>query len=183
MLSKQRATIQDLYDLPDNAKAELVGGELIRMSPTGGMPGRAATKIAASLTRHEEEQGGGYAFGDNVGFLASLPNRESFSPDAAWQVGDVLSMKFLPHAPLFAAKVRSENDYGPAAERAIANKIADYFAAGTRVVWDVDLLDQDVIKVYRAGSPAEPTIYHRGEIAEAEPAVSGWRFVVDSLFS
>ncbi len=28
----------------------------------------------------------------------------------------------------------------------------------------------------------EPTIYHRGEVAEAEPAVPGWTFPVDALF-
>jgi len=33
--------------------------------------------------------------------------------------------------------VRSENDYGLAAEGELATKRADYFAAGTRVVWDV----------------------------------------------
>ena len=51
--------------------------------------------------------------------------------------------------PLFAVEVRSENDYGPAAEREMAAKRADYFAAGTRVVWDVDLLGEDVVRVYR----------------------------------
>ena len=73
---------------------------------------------------------------------------------------------------MFAVEVRSENDYGPNAERDIKKKIADYFAAGTRVVWDVDLLGIDVIRVYRASDPDNPTIYRRGEIAEAEPSCS-----------
>jgi len=56
-------------------------------------------------------------------------------------------------APIFAVEVRSENDYGPAAERAMAAKRTDYFACGTLVVWDVDLLSQDVIKSYKATAP------------------------------
>jgi Uma2 family endonuclease len=64
----------------------------------------------------------------------------------------------------------------------MAEKRQDYFAAGTLVVWDVDLLSDDVIKVYRATDPANPTIYRRGEVAEAEPAVPGWRMAVDELF-
>ncbi len=87
-----------------------------------------------------------------------------------------------PDAPAFAAEVRSKGDYGPKAEREIAEKIRDYFAAGTQVVWDVDTLGRDVVKVYRATAPETPTIYRRGDIAEAEPAVPGWTMPVDSLF-
>jgi Uma2 family endonuclease len=90
--------------------------------------------------------------------------------------------QFFEGAPMFAAEVRSENDYGPKADREIAQKSADYFAAGTLVVWDVDLLSEDTIKVYRASDPNNPTIYRRGEIAEAEPAVPGWTMPVDDLF-
>jgi len=91
-------------------------------------------------------------------------------------------MKFLEGAPVFAAEVRSAGDYEEAAEREIAQKRADYFAAGTLVVWDVDLLSDDVVKVYRASEPDNPTIYRRGNLAEAEPAVPGWSIPVDALF-
>jgi Uma2 family endonuclease len=64
----------------------------------------------------------------------------------------------------------------------MAAKRADYFACGTLVVWDVDLLSPDVIKAYRAAQPDRPIIYRRGEIADAEPAVPGWRIPVDALF-
>lgn len=91
-------------------------------------------------------------------------------------------MEFGTRAPEFAVEVRSEGDYGPKAEREIVEKRVDYFAAGTKVVWDVDLLSEDVVRVYRAESPDEPAIYRRGETAEAEPAVPGWKFAVDELF-
>jgi hypothetical protein len=38
------------------------------------------------------------------------------------------------------------------------------------------------VRVYRASEPDLPTIYRRGEVAEAEPAVPGWTFRVDDLF-
>lgn len=91
-------------------------------------------------------------------------------------------MKFLEGAPVFAAEIRSENDYGREALIELAAKRQDYFAAGTSVVWDVDLLSDDVIKVYRAADPSSPQIYRRGEVAEAEPAVAGWKMPVDELF-
>jgi Uma2 family endonuclease len=69
------------------------------------------------------------------------------------------------------------------AEREIALKIADYFATGTLVVWDVDVLKEAVVHVYRAHDPANPTTYHKGQLAEAEPALRGWRLAVDDIFS
>jgi Uma2 family endonuclease len=91
-------------------------------------------------------------------------------------------MRFPQGAPLFAAEVRSQYDYGAAAERDMAAKRADYFACGTLVVWDVDLLSEDVIKSYKASDPDHPAIFRRGEIADAEPAVPGWRMPVNDLF-
>ena len=183
MTTKARATTDDLYSVPDNAKAEIVNGKVVLMSPTGSRPGRASFNIASSLRPREERGVPGYAFGDNVAFLVNLPNRDSLSPDAAWYVGDIDTMKFLQGAPVFAAEVRSENDYGPAAEKQMAAKRADCFAAGTLVVWDVDLLRDDVVKVYRASDPDNAVVYRRGEAAEAEPAVPGWTMQVDDIFA
>jgi hypothetical protein len=59
------------------------------------------------------------------------------------------------------------------------DKRADYFACGTLVVWDVDLQSEDVIKPYKASAPENPVIFRRGEIADAEPAVPGWRMAMD----
>lgn len=181
MTVKTQATVEDLYRIPDNGKAEIVNGEIVLMSPTGDMPGRAGGSIYVSL-RGIERQASGRAYPDNVGFKVNLPNRKSFSPDAAFYVGKSSGMKFLDGAPVFAAEIRSENDYGREAEMEIASKRRDYFAAGTLVVWDVDLLSNDVIKVYRASAPDDPKIYRRGELAEAEPAIPGWRMQVDELF-
>lgn len=64
----------------------------------------------------------------------------------------------------------------------MAAKRADYFAAGTQVVWDVDVLRENLIRAYRANDPDHPTVYRRGHVADAEPAVPGWRFAVDELF-
>ena len=64
----------------------------------------------------------------------------------------------------------------------MAQKRADYFAAGTLVVWDVDLDSEDVVRVYRAAAPSDPTVYQRGQLAEAAPALPGWTMPVDKLF-
>ena len=182
MTTSARATVDDLYRVPENRKAEIINGELILMSPTGARPGRAASEVYISLREYERGSGAGYAIPDNVGFLVNLPNRDSFSPDAAFYIGQPPDMQFLQGAPVFAVEVRSDNDYGPAAEQAMAEKRRDYFAAGTLIVWDVDLQSPDVIKSYGADDPENPKVYRRGEMANAEPALPGWEFPVDTLF-
>jgi Uma2 family endonuclease len=174
------ATIDDLYHV--KGKAEIVDGELVLMSPTGFQPGRAGGAIYASLREYERKTQSGYAIPDNVGFIVNLPNRRSFSPDAAFYVGPPTGGKFVDGAPLFAAEVRSEEDYGPAAERRMAAKRADYFAAGTEIVWDVDVLREELVRVYSSAKPAEPRVYRRGQRAEAEPVLPGWSMPVDDLF-
>jgi Uma2 family endonuclease len=175
----REATVEDLYRVP--GKAELVGGRLVVMTPAGGTHGYAAGEIFASLREHARRSGHGIAIGDNVGFLVRLPNRRSFCPDAAFWTGGPLTEKFLDGAPAFAAEVRSPDEYGPAAARALAAKRADYFAAGTLVVWDVDLRG-GVVREYRADEPETPAEHRRGERANAEPAVPGWSMPVDDLF-
>lgn len=180
MSAKVEATIDDLYRV--EGKAELINGEIVYMPPTGETPGYAGDEIFTSLREYAKRTKSGRAVGDNKAFRADLPHRKSFSPDAAFYTGKLTGMKFYEDAPVFAVEVRSKGDYGARAERRMAEKRADYFAAGSLVVWDVDLLSDDVVRVYRASDSLNPTIYRRGEMAEAEPAVPGWRMSVDDLF-
>lgn len=175
-----RATVWDLERC--RGKAELVNGVLLHLPRMGAAPGAAGDAVLFALHQHVERTGIGRAIGDNRAFLVELPHRESFSPNAAYYTGPRAGMRFYIGAPVFAVEVRSEEDYGPAAERSMAEKRSDYFAAGTLVVWDVDLNSPDVVRKFSASDPQHPTLFHRGQTADAEPAVPGWTMAVDDLF-
>lgn len=179
-----RATVADLQKT--DGKAELVGGRIIRYMATGFRPSRIAFLIAQSLELYTKTVGQGFAFADNAGFVVPelSSGRESFSPDASYYLGPPPpdEMDFVEGPPTFAVEVRSKNDYGAAAERTIAEKRADYFEAGTLVVWDVDPLAKE-LRVYEASSRDQPRTLRTGQIADAEPALPGWRIAVDDIFA
>jgi Uma2 family endonuclease len=177
MATTKQATVEDLYKEP--GKAELVEGRIVRYRPTGFLPGYAASQILVSLTIYVKQIRTGYAIGDNVGFIVNLPNRRSFSPDAAFYIGKHTGMKFIEGAPIFAVEVRSETDYVPNAEKSIVEKRTDYFAA---IVWDVDMLASDIIRAYAVENPEKPQMFRRGDSAHAEPTVPDWTLAVDDLF-
>ncbi|MBI1188261.1 MAG: Uma2 family endonuclease [Alphaproteobacteria bacterium] len=180
----RRATLDDLYRV--DGKAELIAGRIVHLMPTGHRPSRIAARIFISLENHTQATGRGLAYTDNTGFAVPMlaSGRESFSPDASYYEGPPPSndMDFVAGPPTFAVEVRSKSDYGDAAEAEMEAKRADYFQAGTLVVWDVDPRAES-IRVYRPEAPDCPVIFIRGRTADAEPAVPGWRMTVDDVFA
>ena len=180
---KKPATLDDLRRV--EGKAELIAGRIVHLMPTGYRPNQVAGEVFVSLKNHARTSGRGVAFTDNMGFaVPELPSgRESFSPDVAYYHGPPPAdeMDFVHGPPTFAVEVRSKNAYGPAAETAMADKRTDYFLAGTQVVWDVDPR-AECVRVYRCDAPDQPVVFLKGELADAEPAIPGWRMAVDDVF-
>ncbi len=180
------ASLDDLMRV--DGKAELISGRIVPLMPSGYLPGKVARRITRSLEDYVEAGHPGEPIADNVGYGFSTPlpsGRQSLSPDSSLYLGPLPQdqMKFVrDNPPAFAAEVRSENDYGPAKDREYADKRKDYFFAGTLAVWDVDPKAQ-TITLYRAAAPLTPVVFRRGEVADAEPAVPGWRLPVDELFA
>jgi Uma2 family endonuclease len=179
-----RETLDDLMGV--EGKAELINGRIVRYMSTGILPHRVTKRIFRRLDDHVESTGVGEANSDNLGYAISpalVSGRQSFSPDVSYYNGPLPSnlMKFVSGPPTFAVEVRSENDYGPAKEREHADKRKDYFFAGTQVVWDVDPI-AETVTVYRLPDPSAPVVFHRGETADAEPALPGWVLKVDDIF-
>lgn len=178
-----RATLDDLMQY--DGCAELIGGRIVTYMATGFRPNLVAGRIFRRLADYIDTVRRGVALTDNVGFAVPelSTGRESFSPDASYYTGPLPAnlMRFVPGPPDFAVEVRSENDYGPAADAEIAAKRAEYFEAGTLVVWDVDPI-AGVVRRYRADSET-PMTFRTGSEADAEPAVPGWRLSIDWLMA
>jgi Uma2 family endonuclease len=178
-------TLDDLMKV--EGKAELINGRIVTFMPIGFLPGRVARRITRSLEDYVLAGGRGEPVADPVayGFDPPLPSgRQSFSPDTSFYTGPLPSnlMGYIDGFPAFAAEVRSENDYGPAKDREYADKRRDYFFAGTQVVWDVDPI-AETVAVYKWDDPLTPLVLRRGDTADAEPALPGWRLAVADIFA
>jgi Uma2 family endonuclease len=83
--------------------------------------------------------------------------------------------RVFPGAPDLAVEVVSPSN----APAAIHAKVADYLAAGTRLVWVVDT-EEDKIDVYR--TLLAPRTTARGETLSGEDVVPGFEAAVDEVF-
>ena len=176
------ATFDDLMKV--EGKAELINGRIVEQMASGDVPSLVGFNIAIHLRSFVRLHNLGRVYPDNVGCALSvelLSGRQSFAPDVTFVTGAPAPnrMRFLEGAPTFAVEVRSECDYGRAAEIAMSAKRDDYFEAGTLVVWDVDPIARTVTKF----TPTRNVIFTGNEVADAEPAVPGWTMPVADIFA
>ena len=111
-------------------------GEIIIMSPTGGLTGKKNNKLSAKLDYWNEERGLGEVFNSSTGFY--LPNGAMRSPDTAWiekARWDALSYeeqeKFPPLCPDFVVELISPSD----TLKATQEKMDEWMENGCRLGW------------------------------------------------
>ena len=165
-------------------KAEIIDGRVVTFMPSGVTPSLVAVEILVRLREYARSTGVGVAFGDGIGYApdpAPVAGRRTFVPDASYYAGPLPAdrMRFVTGVPDLAIEVRSEGDTGPAAERDMADKRAQYLAAGTREVWDVDP-EAGTVTAYRPD--ASPRASGPGHVLAAGPAAPGFAVAVADVF-
>lgn len=135
-------TADELEDMPhrdehgNDCRLELIRGELIVMSPSKPLHGIVCARLAAALINFVEANDLGMAFGAETGFVVERNPDSVLGADAAFVSNERLATvdnfeKFFPFAPDLAIEVLSPSN----TVREINEKIALYFAAGSRAVW------------------------------------------------
>lgn len=144
-------TADDLFQLADDGyKYELVKGELIRMPPAGAEHGSIATNVGSLLKSHVKAHNLGVVCAADTGFLLSRDPDLVRAPDASFVARERIPPEgipvgYWPFAPDLAVEVISPNDRFDD----VLQKVAEYFAAGTRLVWVVHPKTRTVL-VYRS---------------------------------
>jgi Uma2 family endonuclease len=173
-------TIDELPDIPDCY--ELVDGELIMMmSPAGWLHGYLVMKIGAVLGTYVEEKKLGMAFGEQTGFILTRNPDTVRAPDAAFVREERIPRErsltdYFPGAPDLAVEVLSPSNRASAMKR----KLAQYFDAGTRLVWVVDPKTR-LITVHAPGR--EPAVLHETDTLDGEDVLPGFHYSIAKLFA
>jgi hypothetical protein len=173
------ATIADLRRT--KLKAEIVNGELLVIGPSGGWAATAAGNIIFSLHLYEREFGGGETMMSRVAFIIDLPHRQSVCPDVSWFTGPGPTPAFhaaRPCSPGDTGRHRLRRRSRATLRRQARGLLRGGDAGGLGCRRAARALDPRVSR--RRAGPSRRL--RRGEIAEAEPAVPGWRFTVKDLF-
>lgn len=158
MTTAQRKTFDDLTAMPDDGyRYELVRGEILRMPPPKGehpyieaalveaigryLYDRASSRgwTPAQGLRRRHRLVGRTACGE-AGIRVSVPGDPDqvrgvdfgyFTPEQVQRIGPIAPDRYTPEAPALVAEVVSPSETVSYLE----DKVADYFAAGARIVW------------------------------------------------
>lgn len=173
-------TADELFRMPGDQRRELVKGELRTMAPAGFDHGAIIDNIQFHLSRHVREHKLGLVLAAETGFkLADKPDTvrgADVSFIAASRIPATGRPKsFWPGAPDLAVEVLSPTD----TMEEIEEKVDDYLAAGTRLIWVVNPRRRTVT-VHRPG--ANPVVLHDSEDVDGLDVVPGFRCPVAEFF-
>ena len=183
MATKVRITAEELWCMGEgDVRRELVNGEVVEMTPVGGVHGEVTGRMYRKLAEHVDQHGGGKVIVGDVGFVLSVPgDRERVrAPDVAYistgrLPGGVLPHGFLQGPPALAVEVLSLSD-NPVE---IQQKVRDYLEAGARSVW-VIAPQAKTMTLSRADGSAR--LLREQDVLEGEDVLPAFRLRLGELF-
>ena len=140
-------------------RAELSAeGEVVFISPAGGLSSAVNALVIGALIRWAQLDGQGVVFDSSAGFI--LPNGAVRSPDAAWVRRPRLAKlparqreRFLPLCPEFVVEIASPSDRLVDLQA----KMDEYMANGAELGWLINPASRGVT-VFRPGEPAQHVV-------------------------
>ncbi len=167
------------YNLP-NKRTELVRGRLVVREPAGYEHGRVAAEILLRVATHVRKHGLGTVLAAETGFTLQRAPDTVRAPDVAFIRADRAPVRgtrgFPELAPDLAVEVRSPDDR----RSEVAEKVADWLAAGAAVVWVVDPEARTVV-VHLAGET--PRTIHEADTLSGGDLLPGFEVLVRELLA
>ncbi len=155
-------------------------GELIIMSPTGGLTGERNSDINFQLRLWNRQHKLGKVFDSSTGY--KLPNGADRSPDASWvelsrwnSLTREQQERFIPLCPDFVVELRSPSDTLIATQA----KVKEYIENGAKLGWLIDPQRQ-VVEIYRPDRPVE--ILQSPQTVSADDILPGFVLELAEIF-
>lgn len=177
--TKSRLTGEELAAMDDVGPAELVKGELVRMSPVGHPHGFYEGNFVVALGIFVRKHKLGRVLSGEVGIYTGRNPDTIRAADAAFisneRLAQVQSKSYLDIAPELVVEVLSLDDRWST----INQKIDEYFAIGVQQVW---IADPDRRQVYVYHSPTQIERFAVGEELSGGAVLPGFKVPVAELF-
>jgi Uma2 family endonuclease len=173
-------TADDLLEMPDDCRFELIRGELIEMPPSpGGEHGYTTISIAAYASVYVMERGLGFCFAAETGFKVSSDPDVVLAPDFAFvakdRLPDGVTKKHVPLAPDLVMETRSPSDR----KRDVATKMLLWLQAGVKEVWILEPSAR-TLTIHRTGEP--PRVLGANDTLGGGDILPGFTFALSRLF-
>jgi Uma2 family endonuclease len=178
-------TAEEFFKIsPKFGRCELVKGEIVQMSPTGGEHGAIAAEISARLLIYVKSHDLGKVFAAETGFVIKHATGEQ-EKDTVRGI-DVsfvrkaritkVPKKYIPFPPDLAVEVVSPND----SESEIQTKVQEYQIAGVPLMWVV-YPETQTVTVYRLNSEVE--VLGIDDMLSGEDIIPGFTCPVVDIFA
>lgn len=155
-------------------------GELIIMSPTGGLTSDRNSDLNFQLRLWNRQYKLGKVFDSSTGY--KLPNGADRSPDASWvelsrwnSLTREQQERFVPLCPDFVVELRSPSDNLDQTQA----KVKEYIENGAKLGWLIDPQRQ-VVEIYRPNQPVE--ILQSPQTVSAEDVLPGFILELAEIF-
>jgi Uma2 family endonuclease len=173
-------TVGDLYRMPDDGRLyELEAGRLVSEPVPGARHGRVAAVLVELLGSFARGRELGVVLSNDAGYVLAREPDTVRGPDVSFisrkryaEFGDLPAA--FPGPPDLAVEVLSPGNTPPE----IHAKVADYLAAGTRLVWVVDP-ETERAAVYR--SLLSPRTLGPDDELDGEDVLPGFRVRVGEI--
>lgn len=178
-------TLDAFYQMDDLPEwgAELANGEVIVTPPPASDHSYLARALFRAMDAHVVAHTLGEVFGDGSGYELPIAGRPDTYriPDVSFiRAGRIprprVRHRALALAPDLAVEVRSPSD----TPRVLGGKLADYFDAGTALVWVVDG-DARTVEVHAPGTPVR--VLGEGDALDGGAVLPGFTLPLARLFA
>ncbi|MEQ8751926.1 MAG: Uma2 family endonuclease [Coleofasciculus sp. G1-WW12-02] len=175
-------TIKDLEKLQvqhPHYRMELIGGEIIVMSPSGYESDEVAAEIIAQLRNWVRPRRLGRVTASNAGFILPNASEDVRAPDASFVRAERLPRTTGDYAQLvpdLMFEVKSKTD----SLSKLRQKIQEFLALGTQVGVLVDPRSR-TMEVYRPG--VEKVVLRDGDVLTVPELLPGWELVVAEIWA
>lgn len=179
--------IDDLWqiacDAEDDARYELIEGELIEMAPVGGEHGTIAGEIFHLFRLYDPPRALGVPTVE-TGYHPANDRRLLLSPDVAFtrkpRATFPLPRRFVPFMPDLAVEIQSPSD----SLTQLRRKAAIYLRHGTRLVWLV-MPGAQSVEICRLGADGDITsqLITRDGALSGEDLLPGFSLPLRQLFT